>query len=131
MFRAGAAEPLPDEELLRLVPDFALDRRTAALYGGDRLARYDNAGHGLGSGADVKLQAIQVGELLDAVAGAGGPEAPGPATVEVDAEVGLAAAGLVLACHEAAHAGQPVAVGDVLSGAVDAYQRPVNGALGL
>ena len=80
VFRAGAAEPLPDEELLRLVPDFALDRRTAALYGGDRLARYDNGGHGLGSGADVKLQAIQVGELLDAV---------------------------------------------------DAYQRPVNGALGL
>lgn len=129
VYRDSSAEPLADVELLRIVPDFALDRRTAALYGGDRLVRYDNAGHGLGSGADVKLQAIQVGELLDAVAGDGSPEAMSP--VEVDAEVGLAAAALVLACHEAAHSGQPVAVADVLDGSVDAYQAPVNEALGL
>ena len=112
---------LPDAALLEMVPDFALDERTARLFGGERLARYDNAGSGLGGGADLKLLAVEMAELLDAADG--GPE------VEVGPEVGLSAVALVLACHESSAAGRPVTLTEVVDGTLDAYQRPANQAL--
>ena len=105
------------------MPDFALDKRTARLFGGERLARYDNAGSGLGGGADLKLLAVELAELLDAIDG--GPE------VEVGPEVGLSAVALVLACHESSAAGRPVTLTEVVDGTLDTYQRPVNQTLGL
>lgn len=123
VFRDDHDGALPDAAVLALAPDFALDERTARLFGGERLARYENSGGGMGGGADLKLLAIEMAELLDAVDG--GPP------VEVDAEVGLSATALVLACHESAAAGRPVTMSEVLGGTLDAYQRPVNQALGL
>ena len=123
VFRDDHDGALPDAALLALVPGFALDERTARLFGGARLARYDNAGSGLGGGADLKLLAVELAELLDAVDG--GPE------VEVGPEVGLSAVALVLACHESSAAGRPVTLTEVVDGTLDTYQRPVNEALGL
>ena len=123
VFRDGHDGALPDAALLRMVPDFALDERAARLFGGDRLARYDNAEAGLGGGADLKLLALELAELLDAVDG-------GPA-VEVGPEAGLSAVALVLACHESSAAGRPVTLAEVVDGTLDGYQRPVNDALGL
>ena len=123
VFRDDHDGALPDAAVLAMVPDFALDERTARLFGGERLARYENRGDGMGGGADLKLLAIELAELLDAADG--GPP------VEVDAEVGLSAAALVLACHESSAAGRPVALSEVIDGTLDAYQRPVNAALGL
>ena len=123
VFRDDHDGALPDAALLALVPDFALDERTARLFGGERLARYDNAGSGLGGGADLKLLAVELAELLDAIDG-------GPA-VEVGPEVGLSAVALVLACHESSAAGRPVTLTEVVDGTLDTYQRPVNQTLGL
>ena len=123
VFRDGHDGALPDAEVLTLVPGFALDERTARLFGGERLARYANAGSGLGGGADLKLLAVEMAELLDAADG-------GPA-VEVDAEVGLSAVALILACHESSAAGRLVTLAEVVDGSLHTYQRPANHALGL
>ena len=123
VFRDDHDGALPDAAVLALVPDFALDERSARLFGGERLARYDNAGGGMGGGADLKLLAIEMAELLDAADG--GPP------VEVDAEVGLSAAALVFACHESSAAGRPVTLSEVVNGTLDTFQRPANQALGL
>lgn len=123
VFRDGHDGALPDAEVLSLAPGFALDERTARLFGGERLARYANAGSGLGGGADLKLLAVEMAELLDAADG-------GPA-VEVGAEVGLSAVALILACHESSAAGRPVTLAEVMDGSLRAYQRPANHALGV
>ena len=123
VFRDGHDGALPDAALLGMVPHFALDERTARLFGGARLARYDTAEAGLGGGADLKLLALELAELLDAVDG--GPH------VEVGPEVGLSAVALVLACHESSSAGRPVTVSEVIDGTLDTYQHPVKDALGL
>ena len=123
VFRDDQDGALPAAAVLALVPEFALDERTARLFGGERLARYETAGPGLGGGADLKLLALELAELLDAADG--GPE------VEVGAEVGLAAVALVLACHESSAAGRPVTLTEVVDGTLDTYQRPANQALRL
>lgn len=123
VFRDDHDGALPDAAVLALAPHFALDERTARLFGGERLARYENAGGGMGGGADLKLLAIEMAELLDAADG--GPP------VEVGPEEGLSAAALVFACHESAAAGRPVTLSEVIDGTLDACQRPVNQALGL
>jgi predicted dehydrogenase len=126
VFRDDHDDVLPDAAVLALVPDFALDERTARLFGGKRLARYENTGGGMGGSADLKLLAIEMAELLDvADADGGGPP------VEVDAEVGLSAAALVLACHESSAVGRPVTLSEVIDGTLDTWQRPANRALGL
>ena len=122
VYRDGHAGALPDAEVLALAPGFALDERTARLFGGERLARYANAS-GLGGGADLKLLAVEMAELLDAADG-------GPA-VEVGAEAGLSAVALILACHESSAAGRPVTLAEVVDGSLRTYQRPANHALGL
>lgn len=123
VFRDDHDGALPDAAVLALVPGFALDERTARLFGGERLARYENAGGGMGGGADLKLLAIEMAELLDAADG--GPP------VEVDAEVGLSAVALVLACHESSAAGRPVTLTEVIDGTLHTWQRPSNEAMGL
>jgi predicted dehydrogenase len=77
----------------------------------------------MGGGADLKLLAIEMAELLDAADG--GPP------VEVGPEEGLSAAALVFACHESSTAGRPVTLSEVIDGSLDTYQRPANQALGL
>lgn len=123
VFRDDHDGALPDAALLEMVPGFALDERTARLFGGARLVRYDHAGPGPGGGADLKLLAVELAELLDAVDG-------GPA-VEVGPEAGLAAVALVVACHESSAAGRPVTLAEVIDGSLDNYQRPVNRILGV
>jgi predicted dehydrogenase len=123
LFRDGQPEALADEDVLRLVPDFALDNRTARLFGGERLARYDNEGGGAGGAADLKLLALELGELLDAI--------DTGAAVEISADAGLQAVAVVMACHEASAAGRWMSMAEVVDGSVDTYQRPVNVELGV
>ena len=114
---------LPDDEVLALAPDFGLDDRTSRFFGGERLARYDNNQDDVGSNADLKLIAIEMAELLDAIEGDG--------TVEVDAEVGLAAVALVMAAHESSEAGRPVTMQEVVDGSLSSYQDVADRELGL
>ena len=109
---------LSEEQVLALVPDFTLDERTARFFGGQRLASYENTGSGVGGKADLKLLAIEVGELLDAI-DQGTP-------VEVGAEEGLAAVALVMACHESSQARRTVSMTEVASGRLSTYQDVAN-----
>ena len=123
VFRDRSDEPLDDAELLALVPQFSLDDRTARFFGGDRLARYDEGGSGVGNAADVKILAMEVAELLDAI-DRGTP-------VEVGSETGLAAVAFVMACHESSEAGRSVGMTEVLDGSISEYQDVANRQLGL
>ena len=123
VYLGRSKEALPDAEVLALAPDFGLDDRTARFFGGERLARYDNDYSDVGSGADLKLIAIEMAEVLDAIDGDG--------TVEVDAEVGLAAVALVMASHESWQAGRPVTMQEVVDGSLSAYQDVADRELGL
>ena len=123
VYPGRSKEALPDDEVLALAPDFGLDDRTSRFFGGERLARYDNNQDGVGSNADLKLIAIEMAELLDAIEGDG--------TVEVDAEVGLAAVALVMAAHESSEAGRPVTMREVVDGSLSGYQDVADRELGL
>ena len=123
VYAGRSKEPLPDDEVLALAPEFGLDDRTARFFGGERLARYDNDRTDVGSNADLKLIAIEMAELLDAIEGDG--------TVEVDAEVGLAAVALVMAAHESSEAGRPVTMQEVVDGSLSSYQDVADRELGL
>ena len=123
VYLGRSREALADDEVLALAPDFGLDDRTARFFGGERLARYDNDQSNVGSNADLKLIAIEMAELLDAIEGDG--------TVEVDAEVGLAAVALVMAAHESSEAGRPVTLQEVVDGSLSSYQDVADRELGL
>ena len=116
-------DPLGDDDVLAMVPAFHLDDRTSRFFGGDRLARYDDDGSGVGGEADLKLIAIEMAELLDAIETGG--------EIEVDAETGLTAVGLVMAVHESSHAGRALAMSEILDGSLSGYQREADRALGL
>jgi len=122
VYQDGHSGALEDEDVLALVPDFALDERTARYFGGERLARYE-AESGMGGGADLRLLAMEVAELLDAVEGGG--------AVEVGPEVGLEAVALVMACHESSVAARTVTMAEVMDGSVSRYQDVANNELDL
>lgn len=123
LFRSDHDGALDDDDVLALVPDFALDDRTARFFGGDRLARYGETGSGVGGFADFNLLAMEVAELLDAIDN----ETP----VEVGPEEGLAAVALVMACHESSEADRPVRMAEVVDGSLSTYQDVANRELGL
>ncbi len=123
VFRNGSEESLSDEEVLSLVPDFVLDERTARFFGGQCLARFDQVGGGVGGDSDLKLIAIEVADLLDAI--------DKGRSVEVGPEEGLAAVALVMACHESSEAGRPVRLNEVVDGSLSVYQDEANRALGI
>jgi predicted dehydrogenase len=61
--RAGKDVPVPTEELLALVPDFALDDVTAALFGGERITAYQMPYADI----DANLLGIEQRDFVDAV----------------------------------------------------------------
>ena len=114
---------LDDDDVLALVPDFSLDDRAARFFGGERLARYDQSGSGVGGGGDLNILAMELAELLDAIDN-GTP-------VEVGAEEGLLAVALVMACHESSEAGRTVRIDEVVGGRLSTYQNVANRELGI
>ena len=123
LFRDDHDGALDDDDVLTLVPDFALDDRTARFFGGERLVRYDLSGAGVGGSGDLNILAMELAELLDAIDN-GTP-------VEVGAEEGLVAVALVMACHESSEAGRIVRMEEVVGGRLNAYQSLANRELGI
>ena len=112
-------ESISDGRLLELVPDFRLDATTAALFGGDRLWRYDFPFNE----TDRKLIAVEYGEFGDAIA-TGKP-------VEVDAYQGTRSVAISYAMLESSVAGRAVTIEEVLNESLGEYQRDINEGLGL
>ena len=112
-------EAINDGRLLDLVPDFRLDSTTAALFGGDRLWRYDFPFNE----TDRKLIAVEYGEFGDAIA-IGKP-------VEVDAAQGTRSVAVSYAMLESSVAGRAVTIEEVLNESLGEYQRDIDEGLGL
>ncbi len=71
--RSGKDFAVSQEDLLALVPDFALDATTAALFGGERLTGYDLAWADI----DANLLAIEQADFVEAVRSNRQPEVTG------------------------------------------------------
>ncbi len=112
-------ESINDGRLLEMVPDFRLDPTTAALFGGDRLWRYDFPFNE----TDRKLLAVEYGEFGDAIA-TGQP-------VEVDAYQGTRSVAISYAMLESSVAGRAVTIEEVLNESLGEYQRDIDEGLGL
>lgn len=112
--RHGAAAPLSEEELLELVPDFRLDPTTAALFGGERLTRYELEW----ADVDANLLAIEQDDFAEAVLSGREPEVGG--------DDGLRSLALVYGFLEAERLGRVVTTAELLAGAAHAYQDEID-----
>jgi predicted dehydrogenase len=116
---SAVGDPVEDARILERVPEFLLDETTAALFGGDRLWRYDFPF----PETDRRIIAIEYHDFGRAIREGRPPE--------VTAEQGARAVAVAYAMLESGLSGAPVHVPEVMSGAVDAYQREIDVGLGL
>ena len=112
-------EPIDDQRLFELVPDFRLDETTAALFGGDRLYEYQYPF----PETDRKILAIEYQEFGSAILKGHQPE--------VDAEQGARSVALSYALMESQVAQRALSIDEVLEDRICAYQEEINQSLGL
>ena len=112
-------DPIDDEVLLELVPDFSLDDATAALFGGDRLCEYNCPF----PETDRKLIAVEYHELGACILEGHSPE--------VGPHEGARAVGLSYSLMESQVAGQALSVDAVCDDQLNAYQAEINDQLGI
>jgi predicted dehydrogenase len=121
--RNGAAQSgfvtLDDAEARSLLPEFTLDDPTSRLFGASMLTSYDLPFEAI----DRKLLALELEDFGRAVIEKRAPE--------VDGQGGLDAVAAMYAFFESSLAGRDVTLAEVAGGAVDAYQRDIDLALGL
>ena len=108
--RAGKDTAVPQEDLLALMPNFALDDTTAALFGGARLTSYQLDW----SVIDSNLLGIEYDDFAQAILQDREPE--------VNGEDGLRSLALVYGFIEAERAGRVLSADELISGAVAEYQ---------
>lgn len=115
----GGKEIIDNEHILDLVPDFHLDQVTAALFGGERLWRYEFPF----VETDRKLIAVEYAELAESISG--------QRTIEVDAEQGTRSVAIAYAMLESGTVGRPVTTAEVMGEQVASYQQEINKSLGI
>ena len=116
---AEGKEPVDDERLLEMVPDFQLDEGTAALFGRERMCEYSFPF----PETDRKLLAVEYWEFGTAIEQGRRPE--------VDVEQGARSVAICYAWTESQVAGRMVTVEEVLEDRVSTYQEEINAELGL
>ncbi len=104
---------IPDEELLSLVPDFALDDVTAALFGGERMTCYTMDYPDI----DANLLGIEQHDFAEAIQSGREPEVTG--------EIGLRSLALVLGLLESDLLGRAVTLDEVLADQQMPYQAQI------
>lgn len=112
----GRSDPLNQQEMLDLVPDWHLDDATSRFFGGaTRMGSYDVGFEAI----DRILVAIEMQELAAAIES-------GDRNVEVDAEVGMKALAVSYGILESGYSGQPVSLSDIMDGSVADYQEEID-----
>ena len=121
VFHDGRREPLTEDEMLALVPDFAVDEGTARLFGGERQTRYE-LDYTL---IDRKITATVYLDFARAIVTGQAPEIGG--------WEGRHAVAVVNALFESALLDRPVSIAQVEAGdpAVSGWQRELDAGLGL
>ena len=110
---------ISDERVLEFVPEFQLNRVTAALFGGERLWRYEFPFPEI----DRKLLAVEYADFAEAIR-EGRP-------AEVDLIKAARSVGVPYAMLESSKLGRPVTIKEVMAGEVSAYQDEINETIGL
>ena len=118
LYRPGE-EPLSNEGLFDLVPDFRLGEATATLFEGDRLWRY---GFPFVE-TDRKLIAVEYADFAGAILG--------NHPIEVDIEQGTRSVAVSYAMLESTVADRAVTISEVMNETIDAYQQDINESLGI
>jgi len=113
----GEDQVVADDELLALVPDFKLDKTTAALFGGERLTSYQMPW----ADTDASLLAIEFDNFAEAILGDREPE--------VDGAFGLRSLAISYGFLESDRLGRFVSTEELLSSDNLPYQREVEASL--
>lgn len=113
----GNEKIINDASILDLVPDFQLEATTAALFGGNRLWRYEFPFEE----TDRKLIAVEYADFAGAILG----EHP----VDVDIAQGSRSVAISYAMLESQIAERALLVDDVLSEKISIYQQDINAGL--
>jgi predicted dehydrogenase len=108
--RSGKDEMVTEADALSLVPGFALDATTAALFGSERLSRYEMEFADI----DANLIAVEYDDFASAILDDRRPEVSG--------EEGLRSLALAYGFLESERSGRMVGIDELLSGGVAAYQ---------
>jgi len=111
----GVPREIPPEQHLDLVPDFRLDPVTAALFGGERLARYEIPW----AETDANLLAIELADFAHAIMTGASPE--------TDGMQGLRSLAIAYGFLEADALGRTVTVEELISGNAIPYQDAIVG----
>jgi predicted dehydrogenase len=111
--------PVPEDELLALVPEFHLDETMARLFGAERLTSYD---HGFDQ-ADAALIAAEYDELARCITAGVQPE--------VDAYVARKDLAAVYAAHESNLLGRPVTLQEIEEERTAVYEADINAHWGI
>lgn len=111
--------PISDERILDFIPEFRLDKVTAALFGGDRIWHYDLPFPEI----DRKLLAVEYADLAESILKGRLPE--------VDPMRAARAVGLTYAMLESSRLERPVTMEEVMKELVSRYQDEINRNIGL
>lgn len=109
----GQDVPVSDPDLLKLVPDFALDSVTASLFGADRISSYDLEWKDI----DANLLAVEQADFVAAIAEDRAPEVTG--------EQGLRSLAAVFGFLDAERLGRSVTLDEMLSGETAIYEAEI------
>ena len=110
---------ISDERILDFIPEFRLDKVTAALFGGERIWHYDLPFPEI----DRKLLAVEYADLAESILKGRLPEV-GPMRA-------ARAVGLTYAMLESSRLGRPVTMEEVMKEEISAYQDEINRSIGL
>lgn len=114
---ARDGKTLQSEELLELVPDFALDEATACLFGGERLWQYSFPF----PETDRKLIAIEYADFAEAIDKGQQPE--------VDGYMGMRSVAVSYGIMESGQADRPVTMDEIMADNTNDYQQEINESL--
>jgi predicted dehydrogenase len=114
---AGGTREVVGDEQLDLVPEFALDATTAALFGGERVAAYELAW----ADVDANLLAIELADFARAITDGRQPEVTG--------EMGLRSLAVAYGFLESERTGRMLDVAHIVDGQSTPYQDEIDAAM--